>query len=104
MLQQRAVAIQTKLKTLHSLFTSVASDFAKVSVGAIQAVLNHVSNGDDGTANNNEEKIVYHLMHDINAVSMKVPGSAAACVAMQNEICSLMFDHGLQNFQASTSL
>src|SRR5258708_3150200 len=47
MLQRRAVPIQTKLKTSRFQFASVASDFANVSVGAIQAVLDRVSRGGD---------------------------------------------------------
>src|SRR5258708_75011 len=97
-LQRRAVAIQTKLKTSRSQFASVASDFANISVGAIQAVLDRLSRGDHATPDNDEEKIVHHLMRDVNVVSMKVPGSAAARVTMRNEICGLMFDCGLPSF------
>src|SRR5258708_15220469 len=37
-------------------------------------------------------------MHDVNTVTSKVPGLAAAHVVMHNEICGLMFDLGLPSF------
>ncbi len=74
------------------------SNFTNVSQSAIQAVLDCISNGDHATANNDEEQTVFRLMHDVNTVTSKVPGLAAAGVVMCNEIHGLMFDLGLPSF------
>ena len=50
------------------------------------------------TAGDDDERKVLGLMKEVNTITSYVPGSAASCVTMRNEIRALIMKIGLPSF------
>ncbi|KAH9848177.1 hypothetical protein C2E23DRAFT_740053, partial [Lenzites betulinus] len=97
-LQRRAVLLNTGLKVRKEEFQSFADRFASVSEESVARVCSRVAESGFATAENDEERKVLQLMKEVQVVTRNVPGSAAARVAMRNEIRGLMATHGMPSF------
>jgi hypothetical protein len=97
-LQRREILLHTSLKVKRKKFTSVAHSLASVSAESVHIVSERVGRGDWKTYHSQEEKQVLNLMKEVNVLTSHVPGSAAARVAMRNEIRALMMEKGLPSF------
>jgi hypothetical protein len=69
-----------------------------VSPDVVERVAQRVANGDSATPKDEEERKVFNLLKQVNAIAGSVPGSSAARVTMRNEIRGLMIEKGLPSF------
>ncbi|KAJ6592103.1 hypothetical protein DFH09DRAFT_892820, partial [Mycena vulgaris] len=97
-LQRREMLLHTSLKVKKSNFQAVASQFASVSPEVVERVSQCVANGNPSAPKDDEERKVFNLLKQVNAIAAAVPGSSAARVTMRNEIRGLMIKKGLPSF------
>ncbi|KAF8317807.1 hypothetical protein F5887DRAFT_928700 [Amanita rubescens] len=96
-LQRREVGEWTTMKVSRASFESKARIYAKLQVGAIQRVSEHVEMG-QYDFREQDEKDVCELMRDVHTINSTVDRSAAAQLKMRNEIRTMITSLGAPSF------
>lgn len=97
-LQRRAVSHSARLKMKQKDFTQFAEQLSTLSDDAIQRVADRYGKGDTSSAYDEEEKLVLKLMREVKLINSKVQGTAAARLAMRNEIRGMIMQLGTPSF------
>jgi Helitron helicase-like domain at N-terminus len=94
--------MQRKLSHLHthfivckSNFEAIATKLMAVTPNVLMHLANHLEHEGSLTDLNAEEKNTMQLLKHVNTVSARIPGSQAAKIYTQNEICSYFGEFGL---------